>query len=495
MALPGATTAGSAYHAASSTPIRSSPLSKPPLYAPDRPTSPARPISLHAAAPHHVHSVHIHRHVSQPSSSSHRRLSFTPSHPSPLHPPSPHSPRSPQSPHPASPPLSRSQPLLGSYQLSLLHSRMSRTTSHSVQSTPQSGFSLHISAVGKGKSCPSYLRSPAPLHIPFSATYYDLPSIDGPKASGSTQTPWVGHVDVERRYFDEYALHDTPGAGPSTLPPVHPGMEIAPFGQLQILVKSTCAPVKVFIVPYDLRKVPPGGRLLIRERTVVQAENGDTRKRDYLRYAIQLQLSAVTHSSEPEDREGSATTRGRSVSHDCSQDRPVYFLTRSLKVIFAAQAPQSGESTRTERHDEVVHPSSSRREGQSGVNAEWSMLRQKWIARRDMQQAVESASPYPSLSGNTRQASPTRFEKSPIPHRAVLPHIPLLEPIQSADTSRGPSRTATPAQPDDAIKRSEPLLLNRLNTSGRGRKRRQGSSSIEDKELSEKLRALGMNRQ
>lgn len=380
---------------------------------------------------------------------------------------------------------------------------MSRTQSHSVQSTPQSGFSLHISAVGKGKTCPAHLRSPAALHVPLSATYYDLPSgIDGPGASGSTQTPWVGHVDLERRYFDEYSIYDSPGAGPSRPPPIHPGLEIAPFGQLQILVKSACAPVKVFIVPYDLRRIPLGGRLLIRERTVVEAA-GDKGSRTFLRYAIQLRLSAIRNPAPMDDTSGPATTRARSVTpaldDPTEAQRPLYFLSRSLKVIFAAHPPESSETTRTDRHDEVVLPSPGRKEDQSGANREWEMLRQKWIARRDLQHAsshpptTATALPFsvgaPISIASKRDASPPRFEKSPIPQRTVLPHIPLLEPIQSADASRVPSRSATPvaglAVPD--------LPLVARDRSRGGRKQRQGSSSREDKELSEKLRALGLS--
>lgn len=382
---------------------------------------------------------------------------------------------------------------------------MSRTQSHSVQSTPQSGFSLHISAVGKGKACLPHLRSPAALDVPFSATYYDLPSsIEGQGGSGSTQTPWVGHVDLERRYFDEYSLYDTPGAGPSRLPPMHPGLEVGAMGQLQILVKSTCAPVKVFIVPYDLRRVPAGGRLLIRERTVVEAKGDAKGKRDFLRYAIQLQLSVICDSSLTKVSNGRATIRARSVGRSPDSDaesetqRPSYFLSRSLKVIFAAQPPEAGETMRTERHDEVVLPSSDRRDEQSAASRNWSMLRQKWIARQEMQQAVTHDSTQVATQSlvapdllkprATREASPPRFEKSPIPRRAVLPHIPLLEPIESADTSRVPSRSATPIQ---TVLGADLPMMTRDRS---GRKRRQGSSSIEDKELSEKLRALGLNR-
>ncbi|RSH91075.1 hypothetical protein EHS25_010251 [Saitozyma podzolica] len=295
---------------------------------------------------------------------------------------------------------------------------------HSLPSTSTSAFTLVLGAVGKGRTCPHDLRCPPHIQIPFSATYYDLEhaSARGTSTSspgrGAVQTPWTATIDLESHYFDAYATSPVMTASASTFQlggtrttrrtwairhtqsprptPPYPGYRVAPVGQLQLLVKSPSSAVKVFLVPYDLRDLPVGGRLLARERTWVEtapapptpadastnaqstpsalpASTASTSppltpcsppvaRRESLRYALQLQFICVESDEPPSSSASpampeSATTRHRAVSASASlpgisshptqsvsdgqtdqsmPTRKAYYVSKSIKVIFAS---------------------------------------------------------------------------------------------------------------------------------------------------------------
>lgn len=250
--------------------------------------------------------------------------------------------------------LSRSHPLLGSYPLSLLHSRMSAAP-HA-----NTSFELHMKAVGIGK-CDPEIRAPRALTLPFTAQCYDL---------GERQSPWVGDVDVERYFFDTYAASELPTSSqppspdrysvspsPSPVkgstatplldaaeqPPAYPGYRVPPVGQLQLLIRTPTAAVKAFILPYDLTAVQVGGRLLARERTYVSRQSSQASpapRGESLRFAVQLQF-VCTRAAK----------------------RRQYYVSRCIKLVFAA-GPGSTDTEgelRVERHDEVVPPERRRR--------------------------------------------------------------------------------------------------------------------------------------
>ena len=185
--------------------------------------------------------------------------------------------------------------------------------------SPQSSlpFTLSLGALGKGSSCPKHLRTPGHVSYPFTANVYTLEST-------VSQTPFVGSVDLEQ----DGSI----------------GYEVAPVGQLQILIKGEHKAVKVFLLQYDLRDVPLDGRLLARERTYVvlppptSSSPGSlfasSAPREALRYAIQLQF-ACSGSDAPECR---------------------YYVSKSIKIIFTPSLPDPSETLRTERTDEIIHP-------------------------------------------------------------------------------------------------------------------------------------------
>jgi hypothetical protein len=262
-------------------------------------------------------------------------------------------------------------------------------------------FSIYLKSIGQGRTCPPSLRCPRPLDLSFGATYYDLEDGGG----GASQSPWVGNIDLEEYYFDRYSpppgfglgLRAGLGEEEEVEPPRHPGYQLSPVGQLQIIVKSPMNAIKVFLVPYDLRSLPIGGRLLARERTYVHTIGSSPspdkkgEKKETLRYAYQLQFICLatepesgsdsdcemgatsnTTSNEnpgPRPKAGtkreSSTTRRTSLPAGTGSDRRspepaegegsrAYYLSRTIKVVFTSTPPESDQQTRIERTDEVV---------------------------------------------------------------------------------------------------------------------------------------------
>ena len=431
---------------------------------------------------------------------------------------------------PSSPPLSRSHPLLGSYSLSLLHSRMSHAHApHSITPTPTSGFSLHLGVLGKRRSCPPELRCPPRETIPFSATYYDLED-----AGQARQSPWVGTVDLEQHYYDRYTAMSS---GP---PPRYPGYRVAPVGQLQILVSSPGVPVKVFLVPYDLRKIPPGGRLLARERTYVQsrpttaqsaptapADSPSAPVKEKLRYSFELQFHCVpVDLSHSPTRDGSTTRRtGRAPPSksprldDTDESDRDFYLARSIRVVFTSTPPERDDVIRTERQDELVLPSEEVKDGllrgrlsfpasppafrrtSFGGNSiereDWNVVRQKWLARQEMEKEllVHQNTPLPvehrpstppvSLLSSHLMTPSSSCTSVPAEEGKALPPLAVAPP-----RAVSPAGRVSPKQSWASVKMPPVIRY----PSNRGMKRR-GSHSVEERELSERLRAIDVEEQ
>jgi len=442
-----------------------------------------------------------------------------------------------------SPPLSRSHPLLGSYPLSLLHSRMSHAHKpHSLSCTPNNGFSVHLGALGKGRSCPPELRCPGHEILPLAATYYDLE--DGGRKS---QTPWVGTVDLEQHYYGKYTTDHSDDAAlqVSLAPPDYPGYRVAPVGQLQILVKTPKSAIKVFLVPYDLRSLAPGGRLLARERTYVQASAASTAAsssasptsikpaggtKEKLRYSFQLQFICLPrqHAAVP-SRESSTTRRPRhrdapSPGEEVTSAKRVkyspavlsnndYYVSRQIKVIFTSTPPEKDEVVRTERTDEVVLPStqaggvlrgrtptSSPAHSMSYLGTsspmshkeDWEVVRRKWLARREVEAAsldlpldtipteqLRPSTPPVSLL-SSQVISPPNTRTRPSSPSPASP-LPLLAPLALMPLKSG---RISPSLQSPSVKTPPPFRY-----PSRQRLRR-GSGSLDERELSERLREM-----
>ena len=534
------------------TSIQLSPLANPPVYSPTRTPSPclpnhnggSRPIT--GKTPRRA-STHLPRSSISPMIAN-PPLSHT-------HPTSNNTTTSTSNP---SPPLSRSHPLLGSYPLSLLHSRMSHAHApHSLPSTATSGFALHLGSLGKGKSCPPELRCPRHLVLPFMATYYDLEDLSkgyhhgGGVGKGAAQTPWVGTIDIEQHYFRSYSSSSSSNASSSSYstttttfnshhgtnsqpePPCHPGYRVSPVGQLQILIKTPSQAIKVFLIPYDLRHLPLGGRLLARERTYVQSLHQSGHRGESLRYAFQLQFICVASnvgdsvqkrivrdSSTTRRRKGMSESESDPSSSRCSTPTPTdssyssrnhhnsvtktndldgkaYYVSKSIKVIFTSSSLEKDEVFRIERTDEVVLPSEDIggtrgrvigfSPGSMGKRMDdWEMVRRKWMARKELEeiqiQQEEQNQQQHQRHVLSPQHSPAK-SISPLPVLSPLPRL-LVSKQWSVSRPTTPTQAGSPQLP--SVKTPNAQRYHRSNA-------RRGSGSIQERELSEKLRAMNIS--
>jgi len=359
-------------------------------------------------------------------------------------------------------------------------------------------FSLHLKAVGQGKGCPTELRCPKSLDLPFVATYYDLEETG---RAGPSQTPWVGTVDLEEYYYDHYtsSLPIPKPYGNEGTPPVHPGYRVAPVGQLQMIVKTPTNAIKAFLVPYDLRDLPVGGRLLARERTYVHTTDAPSpnlgtssgsptdngKKKESLRYAYQLQFICIPDSPSATRREGSTT---RQTSTSPPEERG-YYLSKSLRLVFTATPPESDLGQRTERTNEIVPASGissagglggSRRRSSAGFQVlpkkvmleDWSIVRQKWLAKRQLESGSDSESALVVEQANEKES---REEVD----------LSTLPPIKS------PTRSTTPIPQPFNLPNSTAAKV-QPPPSPRFARRQLRRTSAEERELSEQLRKASL---
>jgi hypothetical protein len=407
-----------------------------------------------------------------------------------------------------------------------------------------------------GRTCPPELRCPGHLVIPFSATYYDLedPNSASRRSGAAVQSPWVGNVDIERYHFELYSDLQASSCDNRLAPPHHPGYRIAPVGQLQILVKTPTQAVKVFLVPYDLRCLPVGGRVLVRERTYVQGRGTssratDTAVKETLRYALQLQLTCVSaprYSESASNSRNSSTTRRKirskallpseAAATRCATPTPrlrapsvatalsskAFYVSRSLKVIFTSSPPEKDEILRVERTDEVVMPSEET--GRSGGihrlqvgsvpaeagrrEEEWEMIRLKYLARQEVdlrrRENREDAHDCREELSEDRGRSGS-YERSSV-QSSSTPFSHALRVLGASSVPIDALLPVAPTRADNSLpKEGFGLALERSKTSSasgaslvwtpatRRSQRgrlRRGSGGQEERELSDKLRGL-----
>lgn len=366
-------------------------------------------------------------------------------------------------------------------------------SAHAPHSVPS--FSLRLKAVATAK-CPASIRAPQPLDVPLKATYYDL-------AEG-VNTPWVADVDLEGWFFSSYKSSATrPDSDSSRLPqpPHYPGYRVPPVGQLQMIVKTSTAAVKVFVIPYDLRELQVGGRLLARERTYVastpptdgpaRTPSSPNNSRESLRYAVQLQF-ICTHAPAEE-------------SSDEVEPR-AFYVARTLKLVFTSRPPESTDPVRDDRADEVVPPASINSSPQSrsadSRSEDWTRVRRKYIART----VGNEKSKKPIAPAAVRGFSPSR-ERPSTPAAITSPRslLSALDPRGEDEEDR--SITPTPGSIGTSIAGAllsptpliapTPIHVDTRVASPRPpsvaeSRRRRGSRN--ERELSERLRALELRK-
>lgn len=132
--------------------------------------------------------------------------------------------------------------LVGSYEESLLSGRMSTGSSAPVK------FHARIGALGKGKyakHCPPHLNTD------FDAVFYDWRGI-------SESSPYTGCIDLDTAYAHRRDCE-------------FKGYRIPKQGQIQIVVSnSQRTAVQLYLVPYDLRKMPQNTKTFLRQKIYEQ---------------------------------------------------------------------------------------------------------------------------------------------------------------------------------------------------------------------------------
>ena len=248
--------------------------------------------------------------------------------------------------------------MVGSYEESILHGRMSTAPSKPFD------FTAHIGALGKGNRP----KMPAHVTIPFQAVFYEWPSSNGRSTVNDEPSPYVGNIDLEHlvtpaipqvssedpsgmssydsshQLYDNIVKHDR---HPDLLPErakkrkratnsinlPHGCYRIPEQGQIQVVVKNPYkTALKLFLVPYDLSGMEPGQKTFVRQRyysagpiierpiaspATVASGNERDQKKPTLRYLIHLNI--------------------------CCPARGRYYLYQHIRVVFANRVPDDKE--------------------------------------------------------------------------------------------------------------------------------------------------------
>ncbi|KAI8586245.1 hypothetical protein BDZ88DRAFT_400088 [Geranomyces variabilis] len=195
--------------------------------------------------------------------------------------------------------------LVGSYEESILSGRMSALPSKPLR------FIAEIGAMAHGR-CPPGLRCPPHLAVPFDAFFYEV-------GEEEAVTPYVGSVNVgeaaaqaERKAKEEAAAAAANTGVPATADggdvtgmaatlareggdgrvskgfddtsskcrdneQPSRGYRIPPKGQLQIVIKNPSrTAIKLFLLPYDVRDLPPYGKTLLRQKSYASTASTTT---------------------------------------------------------------------------------------------------------------------------------------------------------------------------------------------------------------------------
>ncbi|KAK5558436.1 hypothetical protein LTR46_003685 [Exophiala xenobiotica] len=232
-----------------------------------------------------------------------------------------------------------------------------------------------IGVVGKG-NCPSSLKCPAHVSVPFPAVFYNYPSTTESRSiSDDNPSPYVGTIDLERNLkpLESPARRPRRAEGPLdtqelvadiTSPentaigralardvqekkeqkailsavPTGGAYRVPQRGQLQIIIKNpNKTAVKLFLVPYDLNGMVPGTKTFVRQRSftsgpIVESAITDDKvsiasrdplsNKDILRYLIHLKF--------------------------CSTGKGRFYLYDNIRVVFANRVPDGKEGLRNE---------------------------------------------------------------------------------------------------------------------------------------------------
>lgn len=268
-------------------------------------------------------------------------------------------------------------PMVGSYEESILHGRMSMNPSKPLD------FTAQIGVLGKGK-CKGHLKCPPHVTVPFPAFFYSYPtSGNGRSISDDSPSPYVGQIDLEnslpkddpsatrrrRRHVspskaqesnisEEISATRMPSAETqrrrekksrrAESPKSPPGgcYRIPQQGQLQIIIKNPHkTAVKLFLVPYDLGDMEPGTKTFIRQRSYSAGPIIDMPLSARKNYGTDRPEASLNTTEDPQDK---PTLRYLIHLNVCCPARGRFYLHSSIRVVFANRVPDGKEKLRNE---------------------------------------------------------------------------------------------------------------------------------------------------
>lgn len=332
----------------------------------------------------------------------------------------------------------RRKSMVGSFEESILRGRMSTPPSKPLD------FVAQIGVMGKG-DCPSSLKCPAHVSVPFPAVFYSYPASAGTRSlSDDTPSPYVGTVDLSRNLkpvtlTTKKGNRETPARNEQVassmnqlpvdeqehfleIPKLHIGgaYRVPQQGQLQIMIKNpNKTAVKLFLIPYDLHGMEVGTKTFVRQRSfstgpIIDSMQGDASARaamadplqnkHILRYLVHLRF--------------------------CCPAKKRFYLYDNIRVVFANRVPDGKEKLRNElqlpepkfsawkpSHSEHISKTPKSAPSTPTVNT-FEIDSPQFFGDMDgFSEAQPPASPTPLSSPRPRQATPA-FEFPIAPHRA-----------------------------------------------------------------------------
>lgn len=254
--------------------------------------------------------------------------------------------------------------MVGSYEESILHGRMSTPPSKPLE------FVAQIGVLGLG-NCKKNLKCPPHVSVPFPAVFYSYQSTGHgrPTKNEDGPSPYVGQIDLEHslphtelsvteKSHDEQRKRQSV----STLAALDTGTKIehnveqterlarrrrrkessmrAPpggsyripeKGQVQIIIKNpNKTAVKLFLVPYDLANMEPGTKTFIRQRS-------------YSAGPIVEMAGTGSQAQHISVDKNAKTLRYLAHLHICCPSKGRFYLYKSIKVVFANRVPDGKE--------------------------------------------------------------------------------------------------------------------------------------------------------
>ena len=266
-------------------------------------------------------------------------------------------------------------PMVGSFEESILRGRMSTNPSQPLD------FVAQIGVLGKG-SCPSNLRCPPHVTIPFPAVFYTYGSGNG-RIPGNLPSPYVGLVDIQNSltpaesssrmrqkrestlskgehdnvYYEKHTELESTRFDRRrrerirrrlTSPKAPPGgsYRIPQQGQIQIVIKNpNKTAVKLFLVPYDLSDMEPGNKTFIRQRSYSAGPIIDMPLSSRGNLGTDRPEASLSTSDEPTER---PVLRYLIHLHICCPAVGRFYLYKSIRVVFANSVLDGKEKLRSE---------------------------------------------------------------------------------------------------------------------------------------------------